>query len=242
MSSSLTTGLLTLGRHCGRWPEPWYRGCARTPPCPPTAKDGGSPDFNELSDVESVLRLALGTERWKTLKEMHVSRWVEYERDLAGWLSDNEWDTLHRVCKSIALFANEIDDALRVEKELGKGFTASDAYFDPSLDTPPGYLGPDDLAHVRITLEVVEDALSHFRKLAGITELTADQEPDALKLYERYVAAGGQPVEPDKPRRIYCLARCALSVLGPYRSSCSLRIRGHGEFENFPDHPVLKGL
>lgn len=203
MSSSLTTGLLTLGAvivggglNLGTGVVLEHRRARRQ------LKTAARLISSELSDIESVLRLALGTERWKTLKQVHVSRWVEYERDLAGWLSDNEWDTLRGVYKSIALFANEIKDALRVEKELGKGFPASDPYFDPSLDTSPGYLGPDDLAHVRITLEVVEDALSHFRKLAGITELTADQEPDALKLYERYVAAGGQPVEPDKPRRI----------------------------------------
>lgn len=129
---------------------------------------------SELKLIEIVLGTVLSSGRWGELPEIDTGRWVEYERDLSVWLSNADWESLAVVYQSIALFATE----------------SAEAKLEATDDEPVDMSG-EDLAHVRLTLETVRDALPRIRKLAGLAESDGD-----MTVYERYVEARGAPVEP----------------------------------------------
>jgi hypothetical protein len=77
------------------------------------------------------------------------------------------------VYQSIALFATEF----------------AEAQLDATDDEPVVASG-DDLAHMRLTLETIQDPLARVGKLAGLIN-----QDDDMGVYERYLEAGGEHVD-----------------------------------------------
>jgi hypothetical protein len=122
---------------------------------------------NELIDVEVDLRMALTSEKWDPLKTIDVGRWIEHERELAVSLTNSDWHSIQAIYKSVALFADEA------------GYEVAD---------DPMPMGADDLAHLRLTLDVLSDALSRMRVIAGL-QTQAQSDAIAGDTYERYIEA-----------------------------------------------------
>jgi hypothetical protein len=77
---------------------------------------------------------------------------------------------MHGLYESIALFVDE-------------------AGYDPD-----GAMSPDDLAHVRLTLDVLGDALPRIEGIAGEGQ-GASCEHHGKPMYDRYLAAGGASID-----------------------------------------------
>jgi hypothetical protein len=59
-----------------------------------------------------------------------------------------------------------------------------------ATDDEPVLVSGDDLAHMRLTLETIQDPLARIGKLAGLIKLDDDME-----VYDRYLEARGDPVD-----------------------------------------------
>jgi hypothetical protein len=123
---------------------------------------------SELSSMRIDLGFALEHKQWGSVTKIDVSRWNEHEGRLAAALDNSDWNSLSALYRSVELFVDE-------------------SSYDPSAPM----LG-DDLAHARMTLDVLLDALPRMQKLAG--ELPTDSDPLADPAYQRYLEASGEPL------------------------------------------------
>ncbi len=130
---------------------------------------------SELKTIEGDLNMALMLEHWGEIPTIATNRWSEYEEDLSVWLSNADWESLVGVYQSIALFASEFAEA------------RGDA-----PDDQPVEMSSEDLAHIRLTLETIQDTLARIRKLAGFAPVDGD-----MTIYNRYLEAGGAPIRAD---------------------------------------------
>ena len=130
----------------------------------------------ELQELERSLRWALADPDRASVAGLEMKWWDDHQVQLAGSL-DGEWSALHLVNESLRLFKDEAEDE------------------DP--DEP---LTEDDLAHLRLTHDVAQDAITVLRSAAGMSTSRALHRKGS-QMYEAYLAAGGQPVKSHAQRR-----------------------------------------
>ena len=124
----------------------------------------------ELEGLEAALVAALKSPSRAALGGLEMTWWADQGPLLARVLED-EWKSLHSVNESLQLFKHEAED------------------FDP--DEP---LWEDDLAHLRLTLDVARHAVTELRQVAGALS-PEDVDRKGSKTYGKYLAAAGGPVK-----------------------------------------------
>lgn len=126
----------------------------------------------ELEELEHSLRLALVNPNRATVARLDEMKWWnDHHVDLADSL-DNEWSALQVLNESVRLLKHEAEE---VEER----------------DEP---LTETDLAHLRLTHDVTQDAIALLRRAAGLSTSRA-QDRKGSQTYEKYLAAGGQPIK-----------------------------------------------
>jgi hypothetical protein len=120
----------------------------------------------ELEGLEQSLKWALDSPSRDALVGLEMRWWDEHASLLASTLDDGDWRSLHAVHFSLQLFKDEL------------------------LDEEDDVLTSDDLAHLRITLDVTHDAVARFRNVAG---LGRDEKRERIggPAYQAYLDAGG---------------------------------------------------
>ena len=124
----------------------------------------------ELASIRDKLEDLLRRKTWGAISHVDVTRWTEHEGQLAAALDNSDWTSVHSLYRSIRLFSDEASD-----------FAGTDE------------VTAEDLAHARLTLDVLADALPRLKRLAGEDMLMTSER--AERRYRRYIEAGGGPVE-----------------------------------------------